>query len=126
MDVRVSEIGGFNATGFNGAAISFFVFKSELPTGVTLSLTGGSVANNDDWTMTENATEYTFTKRATSIGGTGLNCGQISTVAVTATRTGTPQSGPFGVTFSLNRVAGEDNSLTFNNSFTSRLNVRNP
>jgi hypothetical protein len=126
LDVRVSEIGGFNATGFNGAAISFFVFKSELPTGVTLSMTSGSVANNDDWTLTETASEYTFTKRATSVGGTGLNCGQNSTVAVQVTRTGTPQSGPFGITFSLNRVAGEDASLSFNNSFTSRLTVRNP
>jgi hypothetical protein len=126
LDVRVSEIGGFNATGFSGAAISFFVFKSELPTGVTLSMTSGSVANNDDWTLTETASEYTFTKRATSVGGTGLNCGQNSTVAVQVTRTGTPQSGPFGITFSLNRVAGEDPSLSFNNSFTSRLTVRNP
>jgi len=42
-------------SGFNASNVSFFVLKAELPAGIRLSLTGGSVANGDDWTLTETA-----------------------------------------------------------------------
>jgi hypothetical protein len=112
VDVRVSEIGGQNASN-----VVVNIFKGSLPSGVTVSLTPGGVANNSDWTLTETAFFYTLTKTS-GTGGTGLTCGQNSTVAVNVTRSAGTPAASFAVSFSLGAIAGQSADYEYNDSYS--------
>jgi hypothetical protein len=112
VDVRVSEIGGQNASN-----VVVNIFKGSLPSGVTVSLTPGGVANNSDWTLTESAFFYTLTKTS-GTGGTGLTCGQNSTVAVNVTRSAGTPAASFAVSFSLGAIAGQSADYEYNDSYS--------
>lgn len=111
VDVRVSEIGGFNAPN-----VVVNVFKGSLPSGVTISLPAG-VANNSEWTLTESAFFYTLTK-SSGTGGTGLNCGQTSTIAVNVARSAGTPAANFAVSFSLGAIAGQSADYEYNDSYS--------